>query len=137
MEFVEGKSERMGLDDENIKQDPFTSCLLRVQMDTKPRIQDFRDAMLLDPHEKNSLEDMKKEIENLSFETDVYPEEVMQPLIEAIDPYEDSFKHPRCMFVFDSKMVRKIVESWIKNHKKTDEEKLLAFGLLDMPNKYI
>jgi hypothetical protein len=60
----------------------------------------------------------------------------MKPLIEQIDPYSDRFSHPRTMFVFDNALVKKIVDNMAKNWNKTDEEKLLAFGLLDTPNKY-
>ena len=93
--------------------------------------------MVLDPNDKNSVVKMLESLNNLEFVQDEYPEDVMEPLKEAIGEYDDSFKHPKCMFVFDNILIRKIINSLIKNFKKSDEEKLLAFGFLDHANKYI
>ena len=108
-------------------------------MDMTNQVQSFERSGMIDPFRNESILEAQKIAEEIQFETDVYPESVMNPLRKKVDedPYKDSFDHPKCIFVPSREITRTIIRAFIEFGSEPGNAFLLRFGLLDRPTNYI
>ena len=78
-----------------------------------------------------------KEVKAFDFNEEIYPKNIMSPIIEAIK-LNETFQHPKCMFVPDRQLVRKMVKALIRfGNMETYSEFFLRFGLVEDASKML
>ena len=107
-----------------------------MEMDFKNKITSFKQLGMFDP----IIPDIKGAIDYVnmySFQKPVYPEAVIGELVQATVE-KRNIKPPKCIFVPEKSMVRRMVQAVAKNGAKENYEAFfLKFGLLDDPNWYL
>ena len=69
------------------------------------------------------------EVKTFDFYTEVYPQSVMQSLIEAL-VNKEKVQAPKCIFVPDKRLIKEMIKALLKYGPKDSEEIfLLRFGL--------
>ena len=101
----------------------------RMQMDRRNKVHTLVDLGLTDPFKtKKTIDDALLEVRTFDFWTEVYPDSVMEVLLEAVRNKENVHP-PKCIFVPDRVIVRHILKALIKFKEDSDEIFLLRFGL--------
>ena len=88
---------------------------------------------MLDPSKKfkDSLQKAHENLDEITFNDDIYPCELMQG-------YRCRHEVPKCIFIPATKVIRQIMHALLKkNQKTTDTEFLQQLGLLENPNLFM
>ena len=98
-------------------------------MDRRNKVEDLINLGLPDPfNTKEAIDDALLEVKTFDFWSEVYPNSVMEVLIEAVRNKENVHP-PRCIFVPNRDVIRTIIKALIKFKDDNDEIFLLRFGL--------
>ena len=92
---------------------------------------------MFDPFNKKSFPMLKEMLSVYDFFTQVYPEQVMAGIITAVEE-KRGIQPPKCIFVPEKELIRKMIKANILYGEKDSETIfLLRFGLLDNPNWHL
>ena len=105
-------------------------------MDRMNTIDSFEEVGMCNPFRtKKSLEKAKNSINELEFDTEVYPKAIFEAITTAIVMKEEKINPPKCIFVPDTKMIRIMIKALLTYGKNDQEDVfLLRFGILTPKN---
>ena len=89
-------------------------------MDRKNKVHNLVDLGLTDPFKtKKTIDDALLEVRTFDFWTEVYPDSVMDVILEAVRNKEN-VQPPKCIFVPDRVVIRHILKALVKFKDDSD-----------------
>ena len=112
--------------------DGLTGILMALQIDLTNTVDSFETVFVLDPFDKNSINKVKKRVEQMEFYdvNSTYSAKIMGGIRESINVGDN--QPPKCMFLPSQELIRNMVKANVLFAKTdTKEQFLLRFGLLE------
>ena len=127
-EFEETKLRKKQVENDDLDVE---ALIRRMSLDRKNKIFSFEELGLFDPFEDNSVSKALQEVNQMKFSKEIYPDYIMGPLIRAVHQ-KNSIQHPKCIFVPDRQVCRKIIKALIRfGDTESSTEFFLRFGLVE------
>ena len=105
---------------------------MALQIDLTNTVDSFETVFVLDPFDKNSINKVKKRVEQMEFYdvNSTYSAKIMGGIRESINAGDN--QPPKCMFLPSQELIRNMVKANVLFAKTdTKEQFLLRFGLLE------